>query len=96
MAGEDATSSLSSSGAVVSVPVSASSSSALQSTGGAGTLWLVALSLRPARNHSALADGLGKTARVMAAPRRRRAIYAGGLWLTFAADAACCHVCGIG
>ena len=65
-------SSLTSSGAVVSVPVSASSSSP-PSSGGARIQQLVALSVRPARSHCPPADTLGKTARVIAASRRRKA-----------------------
>ena len=55
-------SSLSPSGAVVSVPVLASPSSP-PSRGGARIQWLVALSMRVARSHSSLADVLGRTAR---------------------------------
>ena len=58
---KEAMSSLSSSGTVVSVPVSASPSSSPPSSGGARTQWLVALSLRLTRSHSALADVLGRT-----------------------------------
>ena len=74
-------SSLSSSGAVVSVPVPASSSSP-PSRGGARIQWLVALSMRVARSHSSLADVLGGTARVMAALRQRK-----GIWIS------CFHLC---
>ena len=67
---KEAMSSLSSSGVVVSVLVSPSSSSP-PSSGGARIQWLMALSVRLARSHSTRADGLGRTARVMAAPRWR-------------------------
>ena len=77
---KEAMPSLSSSGAVVFVPVSASSSSPPSS--GAGVQWLVALSMRPARSHCSLADMLGGTARVMAALRRKRAT-----WIS------CFHLC---
>ena len=69
---KEATSSLSSSGTVVgSVSVSSSSP---PSSRGARTQWLLALSVRPARCHCALADLLSGTARVMSALRRGRAI----------------------
>ena len=59
-------------GAVVSVPESASSSSP-PSSGTARNQWLVALSMRPARSKCSLAVS-GRTAHVMAALRRRKAI----------------------
>ena len=37
--------------------------------------WCRALSMMPAKSHSALAEGFGRTAREMAALRRRRAIW---------------------
>ena len=79
---KEAMSSLSSSGAVVSVPVSASSSSP-PTSGGARTQWLAALSTTAARSHCCPADMFGKTARVMAARRQRREI-----WVS------CFHLCG--
>ena len=46
-----------------------------QSMAGTCLQWCRALSMMPAKSHSALAEGFGRTARAMAALRRRRAIW---------------------
>ena len=67
-------SSLSSSGAVLSFPVSASSLS-LPSSRSARSQWQEALSVRAAKRNCYLVDVSGRTDRVMAALRRRRVYF---------------------
>ena len=76
---------LSSSGTVVSVPVSGSSSSRCSEPMAGGSV------LRPARSHSSLADVFGKTAHMLVSwllfvleEGRLDFVFPSGLWLTFA------------
>ena len=82
---KEAMSSFSSSGAVVSVPVSVCV--LVVSSIERGCSDPVALSLSPARSHSARADGLGRNARVMAALRQRISSF--HLWRRGFADRCC-------